>query len=91
MKFIHIYYSFMFVFIYLQWTYQAMVHELLTIRNNRVNLVGIPGAPKDLSEVLLSAEQDEFYSDVIYVNYSMVFNSVPSQIHSELLFLHFLH
>ena len=41
-----------------------MVHELLTIRNNRVSLVGVPGAPKDLSEVLLSAEQDEFYSEV---------------------------
>ena len=51
-------------FFILQWTYQAMVHELLTIRNNRVSLVGVPGAPKDLSEVLLSAEQDEFYSEV---------------------------
>lgn len=41
-----------------------MVHELLTIKNNRVSLVGVPGAPKDMSEVLLSAEQDEFYANV---------------------------
>ena len=41
-----------------------MVHELLTIKNNRVSLIGVPGAPKDMSEVLLSAEQDEFYSNV---------------------------
>lgn len=51
-------------FFFFQWTYQAMVHELLTIKNNRVSLVGVPGAPKDLSEVLLSAEQDEFYTSV---------------------------
>jgi len=43
-----------------------MVHELLTIRNSRVSLVGVPGAPKDLSEVLLSTEQDEFYSEVLF-------------------------
>lgn len=42
-----------------------MVHELLGIRNNRVSLVGVPGAPKDMSEVLLSADQDEFYANVI--------------------------
>ena len=42
-----------------------MVHELLTIKNNRVSLVGVPGAPKELTEVLLSAEQDEFYATVI--------------------------
>lgn len=47
-----------------QWTYQAMVHELLTINNNRVDLTGIDGAPKDMKEVVLSTEQDEFYSNV---------------------------
>jgi len=61
-----------------QWTYQAMVHELLTIRNNRVNLVGIPGAPKDLSEVLLSAEQDEFYSDNMYRNFGDIGQTIKS-------------
>lgn len=47
-----------------QWTYQAMVHELLTINNNRVDLSGVDGAPKDLKEVVLSLEQDDFYSNV---------------------------
>ncbi len=47
-----------------QWTYQAMVHELLTINNNRVDLSKVEGAPKDLKEVVLSLEQDEFYSNV---------------------------
>lgn len=47
-----------------QWTYQAMVHELLTINNNRVDLTGIDGAPKEMKEVVLSTEQDEFYANV---------------------------
>lgn len=47
-----------------QWTYQAMVHELLTINNNRVDLSGVKGVPKDMKEVVLSSEQDEFYAQV---------------------------
>lgn len=41
-----------------------MVHELLTINNNRVNLSNVPGISKDLQEVVLSPEHDEFYSTV---------------------------
>lgn len=48
----------------MQWTYQAMVHELLTITNNRVSLSEVPGISKDLKEVVLSAEHDEFYANV---------------------------
>lgn len=48
-----------------QWTYQAMVHELLTINNNRVDLTDVDGAPKDMKEVVLSTEQDEFYAKVL--------------------------
>ena len=41
-----------------------MVHELLGIRNNRIDLSKVPGITKDLQEVVLSAEQDEFYAAV---------------------------
>lgn len=34
-----------------QWTYQAMVHELLGLNNNRVVLKDAPGITKDLEEV----------------------------------------
>jgi vacuolar protein sorting-associated protein 45 len=44
-----------------QWTYQAMVHELLGLNNHRVILRGAPNVPKDLDEVVLSANQDEFF------------------------------
>lgn len=47
-----------------QWTYQAMVHELLTINNNRVNLSHVKDISKELKEVVLSAEHDEFYANV---------------------------
>lgn len=52
-----------------QWTYQAMVHELLSINNNRVDLSHIPGISKELQEVVLSAEHDEFYAEVIFEFY----------------------
>ncbi|XP_046400019.1 vacuolar protein sorting-associated protein 45 [Ischnura elegans] len=55
-----------------QWTYQAMVHELLTINNNRVNLSNVPGISKELQEVVLSAEQDDFYRDNQYQNYGEI-------------------
>lgn len=44
-----------------QWTYQAMVHELLGLNNHRVVLKGAPNISKDLEEVVLSAAQDEFF------------------------------
>jgi vacuolar protein sorting-associated protein 45 len=47
-----------------QWTYQAMVHELMGISNNRVDLSGVQGLSKDMQEVVLSSEQDEFYQTV---------------------------
>ncbi|KAL3798233.1 hypothetical protein ACHAW5_008314 [Stephanodiscus triporus] len=38
-----------------QWTYQAMVHELLGLNNSRVVLRGVPNVSKDLEEVVLSS------------------------------------
>ncbi|KAG7347393.1 Sec1 family protein [Nitzschia inconspicua] len=44
-----------------QWTYQAMVHELLGLNNHRVILKGAPNIAKDLEEVVLSSTQDDFF------------------------------
>ncbi|KAK3930692.1 Vacuolar protein sorting-associated protein 45 [Frankliniella fusca] len=55
-----------------QWTYQAMVHELLTINNNRVSLGHVQGISKELKEVVLSAEQDEFYANNLYLNFGEI-------------------
>lgn len=34
--------------IFFQWTYQAMVHERLGIKNNRIDLSKVPGVGKEL-------------------------------------------
>jgi hypothetical protein len=41
-----------------------MVHELIGIKNNRVNLTQVPGISEDLKEVVMDAEYDEFYANV---------------------------
>ncbi len=51
-----------------QWTYQAMVHELLTIQNNRVDLSKVPDIKPDLTQIILSADQDPFFKKNMYLN-----------------------
>ncbi|UYV72688.1 VPS45 [Cordylochernes scorpioides] len=55
-----------------QWIYQAMVHELLGISNNRVSLSSVPGVPKELREVVLSPDHDDFYLNNMYLNYGEI-------------------
>ena len=55
-----------------QWTYQAMVHDLLGIRNNRVDLSSKKIAtkvPQDQKQVVLSSQQDDFFRAQLYNNY----------------------
>ena len=55
-----------------QWTYQAMVHELLGIKNNRVDLSKAPGISRELHEVVMSSEQDDFYRENMYLNFGEI-------------------
>lgn len=41
-----------------------MIHELIGIKNNRVNLSQVPDIAKELEEVILNARHDEFYANV---------------------------
>ncbi|KMZ68788.1 vacuolar protein sorting 45 [Zostera marina] len=52
-----------------QWTYQAMVHELLEINDNKVDLRNVGKIPKDQQEVVLSSEQDAFFKTNMYANF----------------------
>ncbi|KAL6504490.1 vacuolar protein sorting-associated protein 45 [Orobanche gracilis] len=52
-----------------QWTYQAMVHELIGIQDNKVDLRNIGKLPKDEQEVVLSSEQDAFFKANMYENF----------------------
>merc|ERR1719160_1970038 len=46
-----------------QWTYQAMVHELLGLDNNRVDMRKAPGVKPDQQEQVLSASSDNFFAE----------------------------
>lgn len=52
-----------------QWTYQAMVHELLGIEDNKVDLRSMEKLPTDQQEVVLSSEQDAFFKANMYENF----------------------
>ncbi|KAF2086825.1 vacuolar protein sorting-associated protein 45 [Saccharata proteae CBS 121410] len=52
-----------------QWTYQAMVHELLGIKNGRVDLSEVPDVRPELQEIVLSQDQDPFFKKNMYLNF----------------------
>ncbi|PVG02686.1 putative vacuolar protein sorting protein VpsB [Serendipita vermifera] len=45
-----------------QWTYQAMVHELLGIHNGRVDLSSVPEIRPELKDITLTIQTDPFFS-----------------------------
>ncbi|EDV26408.1 uncharacterized protein TRIADDRAFT_22566 [Trichoplax adhaerens] len=61
-----------------QWTYQAMIHELLTIRKNVVDLSYVPGISKELKQLIFSGEQDEFYDKNLYRNFGEIGQNIKS-------------
>uniref|UniRef100_A0A8C4ZU69 Vacuolar protein sorting-associated protein 45 n=1 Tax=Gadus morhua TaxID=8049 RepID=A0A8C4ZU69_GADMO len=61
-----------------QWTYQAMVHELLGLNNNRIDLSRVPGISKDLREVVLSADNDDFYANNLYLNFGEIGTNIKN-------------
>ncbi|KAL9015020.1 MAG: hypothetical protein Q9173_000352 [Seirophora scorigena] len=52
-----------------QWTYQAMVHEMLGIRNGKVDLSDVPDVRPELKEIVLSQDQDPFFKKNMYLNF----------------------
>ncbi|KAK4051607.1 vacuolar protein sorting-associated protein 45 [Microbotryomycetes sp. JL201] len=52
-----------------QWTYQAMVHELLGIANGRVSMEDAPEVREELKEIVLSTDQDPFFAANLYENF----------------------
>lgn len=52
-----------------QWTYQAMVHELLGIYNGKVDLREVPDVRTELKEIVLSQDQDPFFKKNMYLNF----------------------
>lgn len=53
------------------WTYQSMIHELLTIdtESNMVDLSHINNVSNELQKVIMNSNEDEFYSKSMYLNF----------------------
>lgn len=52
-----------------QWTYEAMIHELIGAENNRVSLEKAPNVPEDLRNVVLDASTDDFFRQNRFQNF----------------------
>ncbi|KAJ8496546.1 hypothetical protein ONZ45_g12407 [Pleurotus djamor] len=59
-----------------QWTYQAMVHELLGIHNGRVDLSMVPDIRPELSEITLTTSTDPFFQ----ANYLATFGDLGTSL-----------
>lgn len=55
-----------------------MIHELLKIDKNRVDLSMVKGMSEEMKEVVLSCHEDEFFQKVMYMD----FGEVAEQIHN---------
>lgn len=55
-----------------QWTYQAMIHEILGLHINRVDLRAIADVKPEFAQVTLSAAQDPFFAANQYSNFGDV-------------------
>lgn len=52
-----------------QWTYEAMLHELIGLNFNRVSLKDAPNVPDEFRELVLDDEEDDFYRQNRYLNF----------------------
>jgi hypothetical protein len=55
-----------------------MIHEILDIKSNRVDLKHVDNLADEMKEVVLSPDEDKFYSRIMYKN----FGEVAEDIHN---------
>jgi vacuolar protein sorting-associated protein 45 len=65
-----------------QWTYQAMVHELLEIKNNRVDLKHLENLEPEMREVVLSSDDDKFFRKVMHSNFGDLAQEIEQLVRS---------
>mmetsp|Transcript_14126 Transcript_14126/g.22015 ORF Transcript_14126/g.22015 Transcript_14126/m.22015 type:complete len:170 (+) Transcript_14126:668-1177(+) len=63
-----------------QWTYQAMIHELLGLNNNKVDLKHLTHLPDEMKEVIIACEDDEFFRDIMFSNFGDVADSIHKMV-----------
>ncbi|OCB84973.1 vacuolar protein sorting-associated protein 45 [Sanghuangporus baumii] len=65
-----------------QWTYQAMVHELIGIQNGRVDLSQAPGVRQELREITLTTSTDPFFQGHHLATFGDLGTSLKSYVQS---------
>ncbi|KAL5482682.1 VPS45 [Sanghuangporus weigelae] len=65
-----------------QWTYQAMVHELIGIQNGRVDLGQAPGVRQELREITLTTPTDPFFQGHHLATFGDLGTSLKSYVQS---------
>lgn len=63
-----------------QWTYQAQIHELLGIKNNRVDLRHLTHLAEEMKEVTLSCDEDRFFKQIMFSNFGDVANAIHNMV-----------
>lgn len=56
----------------MNWTYRAMLHELLTIQRSQIDLTNVPGIDLEMQKISLDADFDDFYAENMLLNYGDV-------------------
>ena len=67
-----------------QWTYQAMVHELIGIKDNRVDLRHVEHLSDEMKEIVLSGEDDVFFRKVMHYNFGDLSTEIQSLVNKFL-------
>ncbi|EAZ51230.1 vacuolar protein-sorting protein VPS45 [Cryptosporidium parvum Iowa II] len=66
-----------------QWTYHAMIHELLEIKNNRLCLDNGGFSNKEKEEYVLSEQYDDFFRDHKYDNFGDIGFSIRDLVNNH--------
>ena len=55
-----------------------MIHELLGIHRNRVDLKHVPSLSEEMKEVVLSCDDDDFFKKIMFSNFGDVADAIHS-------------
>lgn len=61
-----------------QWTYQAMVHEILGVHNSRIDMSSAKDIRKEYKEAVLNPFDDQFYRDNMMMNFGELNDNLKS-------------
>lgn len=64
----------------MQWTYEAMLHEILTLTNNCIDLSGVGGVPKELQKLMITVDSDDFYARNLYLNFGEIGQNIRTMV-----------